>query len=106
MASSVIGNATERHARRPSATCGEASLVCPAEILIEGFPTDAQLTGQGGLPGAGLHPVAELRRLLGRERFLAAPIGLPLLGQSDALALPFADQGPLEFGEGPHDRQQ
>ena len=37
--------------------------------------------------------------------FLAAPVGPALLGQGDALALPFPEQGPLELGEGPHDRQ-
>ena len=51
------------------------------------------------------HPLAELEHLLRRGRFPAAPIGLTLLGKGYALALPFPEQGPLEFGEGSHDRQ-
>ena len=36
----------------------EASSVLCAEVLIEGFSTDAKLAGQRGLPRSSLHPLA------------------------------------------------
>ena len=43
------GVAVDRH---------KASSVLCAEVLIEGFSTDAKLAGQGGLPRSSLHPLA------------------------------------------------
>ena len=40
-----------------SANCGEASSIFCAQILIEGFPTDAKLAGQRGFPLSGPAPV-------------------------------------------------
>ena len=42
---------------------------------------------------------------VGRERLFAAPVSTTLLGERDALALPFVYQGSLELGEGSHDGQ-
>ena len=54
---------------------------------------------------AGGGPLPQIGYLFGRQRFLAAPVGSALFGERDAFPLPLADQGPLEFGERPHDRQ-
>ena len=50
-------------------------------------------------------PLPQRDGLIVGESFLAAPVSTALLGQGDALALPLADQGALELGKGPHDRQ-
>jgi len=54
---------------------------------------------------AGCGPLPQFGDLFGRQCFLTAPVGSALLGERDAFALPLADQGALEFGERPHDRQ-
>jgi hypothetical protein len=43
--------------------------------------------------------------LASRQGLLAAPVGAPLLGQGDALALALPDQVALELGDGAQDRQ-
>src|SRR5471030_3372872 len=49
---------------------------------------------------------AQFDNLVVPQRFLAAPVGAALLGQSDPFALSLADQGPLELRKCSHDRQQ
>ena len=49
---------------------------------------------------------AQLHHGRGGEGLFAALVDTPLLGQGDAFALTLMDQGPLEFGKGPHHREQ
>ncbi|MNP01332.1 hypothetical protein D3C76_931430 [compost metagenome] len=70
--------------------------------MVEGFSADAELSCELRLWLAGGDPPLQLSGLLGGQRFLAATVGSPLLSQRNALALPLADQGALELGEGPH----
>src|SRR3954452_16152082 len=85
---------------------GLGSALTSLQILVEGLPADAKLPGDFGLADAGRNPGAQLHDGRGGEGLFASLIGAPLLGQRDAFALTLMDEGPLEFGEGAHYREQ
>ena len=79
--------------------------VAAPEVLVERLAADAELAGQRRLFLAGCGAAAQLGRALRRERLGPAPVDAAPLGQLDALALPLANQRPLELGERAHHRK-
>src|SRR3546814_17520711 len=76
-----------------------------AEILVEGFATDPQVTGDDGLALAVINTAVQLGDHFVGEGTFPPAISTALSGDRNAFALPLPDQGALEFGERTHDRE-
>lgn len=74
-------------------------------MLIQGFPADPKVAGDGGLLFAVCNSPLQFGYLVVGQRFLPSPIGTALLGNGNAFALPFADESTFELGKGPHDNR-
>lgn len=70
------------------------------EHPVQGGAIDAEVAGDRGLGYAGADPLSRLFDLIVGELACAAPVLAGRLGDPDAFALPFADEGALELGEG------
>src|SRR3546814_10852639 len=76
-----------------------------AEILVEGFATDPQVTGDDGLALAVINTAVQLGDHFVGAGTVPPAISTALSGDRNAFALPLPDQGALEFGERTHDRE-
>lgn len=74
-----------------------------AEVLVDHFPADPVVVGEDDFRDPGAGALDQLGRQLRCQGLLPPFVGAALLGQGDAFALAFSDQGPFEFGEGAHD---
>ncbi len=84
---------------------GETGSGGSAEILVEGFATDPQVTGDDGLSLAVINTAVQLGDHFVGEGTFPPAISTALSGDRNAFALPLPDQGALEFGERTHDRE-
>lgn len=71
-----------------------------AQVLVDGFAAEPVVGGELGLRGAGRRAGGQFGDLLRCQGALAPLVGATPLGQGDALALAFSDQGAFELGEG------
>lgn len=64
-----------------------------AEVLIDGFHADSVATGQDGFRDAAPGTLHQFGGPFRSQRLLSALVDAALLGEGDAFALAFTDQG-------------